>query len=285
MKTFKTIVATLLVTITPLSLAHAEPLAGLTATNRIVTFDSTAPTVTLTSFTLSGLSTGDQLIGIDLRPADGLIYGVSQTGRVYTVSTSGVASFVSTLSATPTGARFGFDFNPMADRLRIISDSDQNLRANVVGGATTVDTAITRTNGAPIDIIGTAYTNNVPGAASTVIYGIDGLTGTLVTSAAPNGGVYSTVGALGTAITNANNLAFDISGATGVAYLSIENSLYTVNLGSGAATLAGTIGAGSLIGLTAIGAVPEPTTWAMLLFGFGVIGAVLRRRKARLAIA
>jgi hypothetical protein len=31
--------------------------------------------------------------------------------------------------------------------------------------------------------------------------------------------------------------------------------------------------------------VPEPATWAMMLFGFGAIGFWLRRRRTRLAIA
>jgi hypothetical protein len=32
-------------------------------------------------------------------------------------------------------------------------------------------------------------------------------------------------------------------------------------------------------------AVPEPSTWAMLILGFGALGASLRQRKARLAFA
>jgi len=33
------------------------------------------------------------------------------------------------------------------------------------------------------------------------------------------------------------------------------------------------------------GAVPEPATWAMLIFGFGGVGATLRRRRSQLAYA
>ncbi|MHA6723269.1 PEPxxWA-CTERM sorting domain-containing protein [Sphingomonas sp. RS2018] len=33
------------------------------------------------------------------------------------------------------------------------------------------------------------------------------------------------------------------------------------------------------------GAVPEPTTWAMMIAGFGLIGGAMRRRKATLAFA
>jgi hypothetical protein len=39
----------------------------------------------------------------------------------------------------------------------------------------------------------------------------------------------------------------------------------------------------SVPGLTPTGAIPEPASWAMLIAGFGLIGATLRRRRAALA--
>ena len=271
----------------PLSFASAEQIAGLTFDQKIVTFDSSSPMTIASSFALTGLTAGDRLIGIDLRPSNSKIYGVSQAGRVYTLTTSGMASLISTLSTIPTGTTFGIDFNPVPDRLRIISAGDQNLRANVATGATTTDTAITRAGG-PIDIVGTAYTNSTPGGAaptSTRIFGIDSVTDTLVTSAAPNGGVYTTVGSLGVGLTNFNHVGFDISGRTSTAYLSIDSAFYSVNLMTGATRFVDTIGSGPLIGLTATGAVPEPTTWGMMIIGFGVVGSTLRRRKTSLRLA
>jgi subtilisin-like proprotein convertase family protein len=41
----------------------------------------------------------------------------------------------------------------------------------------------------------------------------------------------------------------------------------------------------SLAGAPTPGGVPEPATWAMMLMGFGGLGAVLRRRRAALAAA
>lgn len=272
----------------PLAAAQAEQIAGLTLDQRIVTFESSAPTAITTNFAITGLTAGDTLIGIDLRPANSLLYGVAQTGRVYTLTTTGVASLISTLSTALIGGSFGFDFNPVPDRLRIISAGGANLRTNVADGATTTDTSITRTGGGAINILGTAYTNSVPGGpapAATTIYGIDSVTDSLVTSAAPNGGVYSTVGALGVGLTNANNVGFDISGRTGAAWLNIDSAFYQVNLGTGAATFVDTIGAGPLIGLSATGAVPEPSTWIMMILGFGFIGATMRRRRPVSALA
>lgn len=269
-----------------LSAAQAEQIAGLTLDQRIVTFQSSAPMTVSSSFAISGLTAGDRLIGIDLRPANSLLYGVAQTGRIYSLTTAGVASLVSTLSVPLSGARFGIDFNPVPDRLRIISTSDANLRANVATGVTVTDTAITRLGGGAIDIVGTAYTNSVPGGpapASTVIYGIDSVSDSLVTSGAPNGGVYSVVGGLGVGLTNANNVGFDISGRTGRAWLNIDSAFYRVNLGTGATSFIDTIGAGPLIGIAATGAVPEPSTWMMMLAGFGIIGAAVRRRRPSLS--
>ncbi len=49
---------------------------------------------------ITGLAAGDRLVGIDLRPSDGKIYGVSLCNNIYTVNeTTGAATFVKALSA------------------------------------------------------------------------------------------------------------------------------------------------------------------------------------------
>jgi hypothetical protein len=273
----------------PISALQAEEIVGLTSDQRIVTFDTASPGTIVTSAAITGLSGGDVLTGIDLRPANSLIYGVAaSSGRIYTLTTSGVATLISTVSTVPTGGAFGIDFNPVPDRLRLISNTDQNLRINVDTGAATVDTGITRSGGGAIDIVGSAYTNSVPGQpapATTQLFGIDAATDSLLFSAAPNGGVYTSVGALGVSVSEASLVGFDISGRTGAAFLSIDSSLYSVNLATGAVTFLNRIGGGPLIGLTATGAVPEPTTWAFMISGFGLAGLAMRRHKILSAIA
>jgi hypothetical protein len=56
-----------------------------------------------------------------------------------------------------------------------------------------------------------------------------------------------------------------------VRYQSIDSTALRLNDGSGA----GTVVSGSSVGP----AVPEPATWAMMLVGFGAMGAVMRRRQ------
>lgn len=116
---------------------------------------------------------------------------------------AGAVTLAAALSSATNTNFLGIDFNPVADRLRIVTNSDQNLRVNLAGGATTVDGTLAYVAGDPnVDvnpnIIDAAYTNSSLGvAASTVLYYLDYLTNSLVTTSNPNGGVMNTVGLLG----------------------------------------------------------------------------------------
>src|SRR5262249_53930630 len=82
-----------------------------------------------------------RLLGIDIRPADGKLYGITSTNDVYRIDPgTGAATQVSSLTVPFDGdIRSGVDFNPQADRLRLVSRDGQNLRVNVLLGATAVD--------------------------------------------------------------------------------------------------------------------------------------------------
>ncbi len=272
------------------SSANAELLYGLTTSSSLVTFDSASPSQLTSAVFITGLANNEQLIGLDLRPADGNLYSLSSFGQIYRInSNTGVATFMSSVGTTLSGSSYGTDFNPVVDRLRIVSDTTQNLRVNVVTGGATVDTNLAYASGDPNfgitpRIAGIAYTNNFAGAGSTTLYGIDYNNNSLVLINPPNNGTVTTVGFLGISATGVNG--FDIS-QSGVAYAALQTlaspgtKLYTINLATGAATLTGTVdGGGSnvlLVGLAAA-PVPEPATIAAL--GLGAI-ALIRRRKNR----
>ena len=80
------------------------------------------------------------LVGIFFRPANGSIYGLGNAGGLYVLDPAGNRpELKARLNVALEGRSFGLDFNPTVDRLRVISDSGQNLRITVDTGAVTVD--------------------------------------------------------------------------------------------------------------------------------------------------
>src|SRR5215471_5457346 len=144
------------------------------------------------------------LVGIDVRPADGMLYGLAGDGMIVTIDPkSGQATMKSKMSETlKPGVGATVDFNPVADRLRIMGSDGTSLRVNVDDGKATVDGAHKFKEGDPNagktpKIIAGAYSNSVKGTQSTTLYDIDATTASLVTQAPPNDGVLNTVGPLG----------------------------------------------------------------------------------------
>ena len=112
---------------------------------------------------VSGLVGDSRLVGLDWRVQDRKVYGVGNAGGVYALNTSTArATKVSQLTIALSGKDFGVDFNPAADRLRVISDTGQNLRHNVnAGGVTLEDKTLAYTPGtAATGVTAAGYTNN-----------------------------------------------------------------------------------------------------------------------------
>lgn len=270
--------------------ASAETLYGLTDVGNLVTFSSGAPGMFLSSVGISGLQSGERLVGIDFRPASGVLYGVGSSNRLYTINqNTGASTQVGsgTFSTPLSGTYFGVNFNPNADRLRIVSDQDQNMRVNpntgmIVG---TGDTALTYANpmlGSPT-IFGTSYENSVAGATTTRQFFIDPVLDLLGMINFPNSnfnaGVINAVGTgLMVNVPSNSPLGFDISAATGTAYLASGNNLWTVNTTSGIASFVGSVGIGSGQNVTAITASPVPEPGTLVLLGLGLAGAFAARR-------
>jgi hypothetical protein len=203
-----------------------------------------------------------RLIGIDRRPADGVLYGLTTTNEVYRIDPrTGQASLVSSLTMPFDGdARSGVDFNPQADRLRVVSHDGQNLRVNVMLGATAVDGALRYKDGDSgagkrPRITASAYTHNIANAPDTKLFEIDEERDVLVLQDPPNDGVLTTVGPLG--IDFGPLGGFDIvTDAAGqdAGYAATAGTLYAIDLTTGAARKMGTIGDGraTIVGLAAL---------------------------------
>lgn len=280
------------------SVAQAEALYGLTTDNRLITFDTAAPSMG-SAVGLSGLAASEKLLGLDARPTNGQLYTLSNLGNVYTLDAStGAATFVTALKAPINGSLLGFDFNPNADvsgaaSLRVLTAAGDNYAVNVNPGANlgavTKQTNVSSASGA-LKLTGAAYSNNDTNPATpTVLFAIDTISSSLFSTSAPAGGVYTRVGSLGAS--SLNVFGFDISGS-GVAYAGLTgddsySSLYTINLQTGAASLIGAFGIQgntalpTIVGLAVAPAVPEPSTVGLMLAGLGAVGFGLRRGRAR----
>ncbi len=226
----------------PPAAVTAGDVVVLTASNRLVSFNRDTPGSARTTASVTGLQPGESLVGIDYRPADGLLYGVGSSGRIYTLNPeTGAATLKSTLGADTSdtsapytalaGTDFGVDFNPVADRLRVVSNTGQSLRINVDTGATTTDGNI---NGGAANtaVTGSAYTNSFAGTASTTLYALDSATDTLYVQNPPNNGTLATPVALGVDGGAVNGFDIDARTNMGYAVMTVAGArtLYTINL-------------------------------------------------------
>ena len=166
---------TLLLTIFAIgiSTANAATLYGVSTANQLVRFDSATPGTVTTVGTISGLQAGENVLAIDFRPANGQLYGLGSSSRLYTINTVNAAGMaVGAAGAfTLTGTDFGFDFNPTVDRIRVVSNTGQNLRLNPDTGA--IAATDTPLNPGTPTVSAAAYTNNFSGATTTTLYVID----------------------------------------------------------------------------------------------------------------
>jgi hypothetical protein len=221
--------------------------AALTADNQLVLFNTATPQTTRV-VKLSGIN--ETVLGIDVRPLDGKLYGITTRDQLVTLTpATGVMQRVARLgSPFGGGAASGFDFNPQADRLRLVGPTGQNLRVQVLVGAVAVDGVLSYKAGdrgadKRPSITAVAYTNAYANAPSTVMFDIDAQADTLLRQDPPNDGVLQTVGPLGVDCGEA--AAFDIaSPQPGVddAFAICGTTLYRINLQTGAAQAVGAIG-------------------------------------------
>jgi len=268
----------------------AELVWGVTASQTLITWDSAAPNAILTGTALSGLQSGEVIRGIDFRPATGQMFALGSMNRLYTINTaSGAATQVGPVFTTAlNGSNFGFDFNPQIDRIRVVSNANQNMVLNPDTGLQAAPTPTNLFYGAADPNVGTdpnvvfsAYTNNFAGTGSTQLYGIDTNLDILVTQA-NSAGTLGTVGPVGTDLTEIGG--FDISGLTGIAYATTQDvtlsrsTFWTINLATGQGTMVGMIGAiggGEVVTAMTV-AVPGPGELAVAALGVFAFG---RRRR------
>jgi hypothetical protein len=262
--------------------ARKELLHAVTAGGELISVRAARPQQVIGRQPLRGLVAGDALVGIDYRVARGVLFALSRQGRLYTldVTTAQLRPVGSgaALALTLDGQRFGVDFNPAADRIRVVSDRGQNLRLHPDTGAV-VDADPAREgvqpDGAPHygagdpnagrapQLAAAGYTYNKNDDKQTTNYAIDLGTGALVLQGSreggtpvvsPNTGRLTTVGPLG--VGALQDAAFDIADLDNAALAALRidgrTRLYSIDLAGGRATLLGTLGDGQALSGLAI---------------------------------
>lgn len=245
--------------------ASSVSIFALTTNNTLVQFDSATPGTIISTMPISGILGSENIVGIDFQPGTGQLFAAAFNGasdHVYVIDPgTGVATVVNASSFTPTlsGTSFGFDFNPVANRIRTVADTDQNMRLNPINGLVAgSDVLLDYTTGDPNDaanpnVVGAGYTNNIAGAITTTLYVIDSTLDILARQGgvggvpSANGGQLTTTGALG--FNTSALVGLDIA-EDGTAFASLtspligttNSQLFTINLATGVATLVGTIG-------------------------------------------
>jgi len=243
--------------------AAAERLVAVVPGNQLEIFGPTTPSTTVTHPITGLVGAGEVVLGIDARPANGQVFLLSVDGasttRTYSVNPdTGAASLIGQFSVPllSSGDRYGYDFNPVVDRIRVVNTSGQNLRIDPNNGLAPGNTTDTPLNPPIGPIIAASYDHNTVGGGPTTLFDINGGTSRLVMQGSVGGspnsantGMLSDVGALGVVIDGSTDAGFDIA-SSGVAYAAFTSAgvtrLYTVSLSTGAATLVGTIGVGNL---------------------------------------
>ncbi|SMC00712.1 conserved hypothetical protein [Hymenobacter roseosalivarius DSM 11622] len=224
----------------------------------LLIFDLTNPS-TLVSKPITGLASDAFIKGLDFRPANGQLYALSSDNGLYTINaSSGAATLIAPLSIPVIGASVGFDFNPVADRIRIVTSSDQNLRVNPVDGSVVQDTPL---NPSERIIFGSAYSNNYAGATTTTLYNLGRVligrqttASTLYQQTPPNDGNLVEIARL--APDNIGSGSFDIGGTSNIGYALVSllfnpvNTLYSVDLQTGKLTAIGSLPQSSSLGFT-----------------------------------
>ena len=235
-------------------------LVATTNQNQLLRFNANNPDRIRDIQAITGLPAGVSLKGIDFRPKTGDLYGVGSDSVVYRVNPYTGIAIAEGPAFTPAlrGKAFGVDFNPVVDKIRVVSDDRQNLRLNVDEG--TVLMADKDLNpGLPM-VVAAGYENSsfsFTQPLATTLRVIDAANDMLFTQAPPNDGTLTNGKKLGVDV--GLNAGFDIAGDDNLGFLSNASSgrgtsLYTVDVQTGKTKSLGRIGGGKRLVVTGLAA-------------------------------
>ena len=196
------------------------PPGGKAGEQGLASFDAKTGQPNAVPIRISGLTGNQKLVGIDFRPLTGQLYALgydpaltTNNAQLYTLDPkSGIAVAVSATSISLTlgdaTGRIGFNFNPVADLVRVVSSNDANYRVSpITGQVVATDGILAYATGDPNAprnprISGASYTNPYAGTTSTILYDVENLndasapSGVLSSQSPPNDGILNTQGGI-----------------------------------------------------------------------------------------
>lgn len=222
----------------------AADLLALGEDGMLYSVDSDSLKVTATQRIMSSAP----LRGIDVRPASREVYALVGGDKLFVLdpATGSLTSKSTLTQMLPGDGQAVVDFNPVADRLRLLASDGTNFRVNVDTGEVTLDGKVAYAADGPYagnkpKVMAGAYTNSHAGAESTALYNIDLATDQLMLQNPPNDGVQQAVGMITKGL---DPVAFDIAsdGMGGnTAWLLTGKVLHRIDLESGKPTTLGEI--------------------------------------------
>ncbi|MBK7426559.1 MAG: DUF4394 domain-containing protein [Saprospiraceae bacterium] len=246
------------------------PLAyGLTSNNNLVTFDTENPEIIRAVKGTAGIKAGERIVGIDFRPATSRLFALgynatAQTASIYTIDTlSGALTIVGAgdISMNLGNGIVGFDFNPVVDRLRVVSQNGNNYRIHPETGVLVATDGVLAyasgdtNNGATPNIVTGAYSQSFNTTTATTLYNIDASLNILVTQVPPNDGILNTIGGLGVNSNPADpsiglDIYYDLTEKLDFGYVVLNpgssnfDRLFTIDLADGSLAETGRVGQG-----------------------------------------
>lgn len=252
-----------------LSQTQAQTIMALTSAGSLVQISNASmPAITSSPISITGVTLGQSIVGIDYRPNTGELYALGYNSilplanaQLYVVNeTTGVATAIGSgiTLALGTGG-IGFDFNPTVDRIRVVAENGANYRLHPTTGAVAATDgnlayAATDPNASVTPAVAAcAYTNSYIGSEATTLFDYDKTLNVTASQIPPNNGTLNTIGSSGIVVSTTGNLIgmdiyFNPTTKSNMAYLNAKvggsNNLYQLNTSSGASSLIGTIGTG-----------------------------------------
>ena len=214
--------------------------ATQTSNNQLLYLNIVDSNYILTSKNITGLQPNETIIGIDLVPPNGILFGLGSSSRLYSIDMgSAAAEAVGSDPFTPAlnGTAFGMDFNPVSGLFQVVGNTGQSIVIDL--GTGNVTKQYPDLNPGMPSVTAIAFTDNYVGAENTTLYGIDTSSNQLVQIEDPETSALTDIGPLGVVVDDNNG--FDISGASGLAYALLtvngSTSLYAIDLDTGVATI------------------------------------------------